>query len=254
MPEMIKLYSTLASIYHEMYQQIFDYDKEFMFYHSFLKKKKCHKIIEIGCGTGLLAKRLIEAGYDYLGVDLYNEMLEIARKETSSDRFIQGDMRYFQVDQNFDCALITGRSLAYIISDPEIISTFRGIHHLLRDNGYFIFDSFDANKIFDNFTEESEQVVKSGSKTITRKNKMVRNLATGWTWDFNAKYIIKENNATVEYDDFSTLRAFTREEVHLFLKLTGFDLVELVQNSVLTVIAKKKKEDQSQNIFPLKNG
>ncbi len=237
---MIKLYSSLATVYHEMYQQIFDYDKEFRFYHSVLKKKNCHKIVEIGCGTGLLAKKLINAGYDYLGVDLYDEMLEIARKETNSDRFIQGDMRYLQLDQSFDCALITGRSIAYVTENQEIISTLNGINHLLKDDGYFIFDSFDANKIFENFTEKSEQVVKSGNRTIRRKNKMIRNLATGWTWDFVAKYIIEENDEMVEYEDFTTLRAFTKDEIYLFLKLTRFNLVEVVQDNVLRFVAKKE--------------
>ena len=35
---MTQLYSKLANIYHEMYQHVFDYDKEFEFYDSILKK------------------------------------------------------------------------------------------------------------------------------------------------------------------------------------------------------------------------
>jgi SAM-dependent methyltransferase len=236
---MIKLYSTLAPVYHEMYQQIFDYEKEFRFYHAILKKRKCSKIIEIGCGTGLLAKRLINAGYDYTGVDLYDEMLDIASIEAPSGKFIRGDMRHLAVDGHFDCALITGRSLGYIISNPELISTFNGINHILKNKGFLVFDLFDANKIFEHFVEESEQVVKSGSKTITRKNFLKMNLETGWTWDFNAKYIIEENNEKVEYDDFSTLRAFTKEEIRLLLKLTGFNLLEIIQDNVLTAVSKK---------------
>lgn len=242
MNKKIKLYSSLAPIYHEMYKQIFDYDKEFMIYDSYLKKNNCKKVIEIGCGTGLLAKRLINAGYDYLGVDLYDEMLEIARKETNSDRFIQGDMRNLKSDESFDCAMITGRSICYVTTNQEIISTFNGINHLLKIKGLFIFDSFDANKIFENFKEESEQVIHSGNRTINRKNILKKNLATGWTWDFIAKYIIEENNETEEHEDFSTLRAFTVDEIGLFLKLTGFNLLEVVQDNILTVVAEKRKE------------
>lgn len=238
---MIKLYSSLAPVYHEMYRQIFDYNKEFKFYNSILKKRKCRKIVEIGCGTGILAKKMMEAGYDYLGVDLYPEMLDIARKEANSDRFIQGDMRNLKLSRTFDCAMITGRSLAYIVNNTEIISTFQHINHLLKNHGFFIFDLFDANRIFEKFKEESEQVVQSGNKKITRKNRLKKNLSTGWTWDFNAKYIIEEDGKISEYDDFSTLRAFTKEEIHLFLKLTGFSLLEIIQDNVLTVVAKKMK-------------
>ena len=52
---MSKLYSKLARIYHEMYQSIFDYKKEFQFYNRWLKKYKVHRVLEIGCGSGNLA-------------------------------------------------------------------------------------------------------------------------------------------------------------------------------------------------------
>ncbi len=74
---MTKLYSTLANIYHEMYQHVFDYDKEYDFYDSILKSNNCHSILEVGCGSGMLARRFLENGYKYLGVDLYNEMLNM---------------------------------------------------------------------------------------------------------------------------------------------------------------------------------
>lgn len=34
---MTQLYSTLANVYHDMFQHIFDYDKEFQFYDKLLK-------------------------------------------------------------------------------------------------------------------------------------------------------------------------------------------------------------------------
>jgi SAM-dependent methyltransferase len=236
---MIQLYSTLATVYHEMYQQIFDYDKEFRWYDSVLKKNHCHKIVEIGCGTGLLAKRLIGAGYDYTGIDLYPEMIEIARKETNCDRFMQGDMRDLKIGGLFDSALITGRSIAYVIRDPEIRSTFEGIRKILKDQAIFVFDVFDAEKIFGNFTEESEQVIFSGNRKITRKNRLVKNLATGWTWDFHAKYSIEEEGTTNEYDDLSTLRAFTKEEITSFLEISGFKPLEIITENVMMIIAEK---------------
>ena len=42
---MTQLYSALANVYHEMYQHIFDYDKEFQFYDELLKANNCNKTI-----------------------------------------------------------------------------------------------------------------------------------------------------------------------------------------------------------------
>jgi len=237
---MTQLYSNLANIYHEMYQQVFDYDKEFNFYDSLLKSNNCQKILEIGCGSGMLARRFLNNGYDYLGLDLFNEMLDIARSEIKSDRFIQCDMRNVSFDQQFDSVLITGRSLAYVIDNLGIIDTLTGIHKSLKDNGLFVFGVFDANEIFDNFND-FEQNIEHNNKKIRRISKLKKNLSTGWTYNWSAKYIIEKDNELQEYDDITTLRAFTKDEITLFMKLTNFSIKEIIEEErAFTIIAKKK--------------
>jgi len=236
---MTQLYSVLAEIYHQMYQHVFDYEKEFNFYDSVLKKNNCHKILEVGCGSGMLARRFIANGYDYLGLDLNNEMLDIARREVQSDRFVQCDMRNLSYNSRFDAILITGRSLAYVIENKGIVDTFEGIHKSLNDKGLLVFGVFDANQIFDNF-DDFEQVITHQNKTIRRKSHLEKNLATGWTYDWFAKYTIEQDNKTTSYDDISTLRAFTRDEVLLFMKITGFDIEQMIEEGkAFTIVAKK---------------
>jgi SAM-dependent methyltransferase len=237
---MTQLYSTLANIYHEMYQHIFDYDKEFGFYDTILKRNNSQKILEVGCGSGMLARRFISNGYDYLGVDLYNEMLEIARSEVQSDRFVQCDMRSLAFNNQFNAVLITGRSIAYVIDNNGILDTFGGVYKSLKDKGLFVFDVFEANGIFDNFND-FEQNFDINDRKIKRVSKLKMNLATGWTYDWHAKYIIEQNGETTEYDDITTLRAFTKDEISLFLKLTGFKIKERIEEpKTFTIIAEKK--------------
>ena len=234
---MTQLYSTLANIYHEMYQHIFDYDKEFDFYDAVLKRNNCHKILEIGCGTGMLAKRFIKTGYDYLGLDLFREMLDIARSEVNSDRFIQCDMREISFNKQFDAVLITGRSLAYVTENQGILDTLNGVHKSLKEGGLFIFDVFEATGIFDNFND-FEQAFEFDDRKIKRISKLKMNLSTGWTYNWYAKYIIEQNGKITEYDDITTLRAFTKDEISLFLKLTGFKIREIIEApKTFTIIA-----------------
>ena len=72
---MTKLYSRLAEIYHEMYQSIFDYDREFLTAHRILKAYSARRVLEIGCGAGNLAGRFAAAGYEYTGMDSAAAML-----------------------------------------------------------------------------------------------------------------------------------------------------------------------------------
>jgi SAM-dependent methyltransferase len=236
---MTQLYSTLANIYHEMYQHVFDYDREFEFYDTILKKNDCNKILEIGCGSGMLARRFIVNGYEYLGLDLFNEMLEIARLEVKTDKFIQCDMRNISFLKQFDAVLITGRSISYVIENKGIIDTLKGISESLVDNGLLVFGVFEANGIFDNF-DDFEQNIEHGNKKIKRISKLKLNLTTGWTYDWFAKYIIEEGSKRAEFDDLTTLRAFTKDEILLFLKLTGFKVKEIMEEAkTYTVLAEK---------------
>jgi SAM-dependent methyltransferase len=223
-----------------MYQHVFDYDKEYSFYDSILRKNNCRSILEVGCGSGMLARRFLKNGYKYLGVDLFNEMLNIARDEIKVDAFIQSDMRNLSFNQKFDSILITGRSIAYVTENKGIIDTFTGIHKLLEDKGILVFGVFEANGVFDNFGD-FEQDIQHNNKRIRRISKLKKNLETGWTYDWNAKYFIEENGNVLEYDDITTLRAFTKDEILLFLKLTDFRVKELIdEGKAMTLIAEKK--------------
>jgi SAM-dependent methyltransferase len=236
---MTQLYTALAMVYHEMYQHVFDYDKEYSFYDSILKMNNCKKILEVGCGSGMLASRFLKNGYDYLGLDSSNEMLDIARPEVGSDSFIQCDMRNLSFDQQFDTVLITGRSIAYVIENLDIIITLSGIHKSLKNSGLLIFDAFEANGIFDNFND-FEQNIEHNNKKIRRISRLKKNLKTGWTYDWYAKYIIEDNGGVSEFDDLTTLRAFTKDEIQLFLKLTDFKLKDIIDaGKAFTVIAEK---------------
>lgn len=236
---MTQLYSTLAGIYHEMYQKVFNYDDEFNFYDTILKKQDCNSILEIGCGSGMLARRFMQNDYRYLGLDLYDEMLDIARKETMTDNFVRCDMRNLSFDQQFDAVLITGRSLAYVTDNKGIMQTFQGIHQSLKTNGLLIFGVFEANGIFDNFND-FEQDIQLDNKRVRRISKLKMNLETGWTYDWHAKYIIEQDGNTSEYDDLTTLRTFTKEEILLFLKLNHFKVKEIIEEpKTLTFITEK---------------
>ena len=134
----------------------------------------------------MLARRFLNHGYEYLGLDLFNEMLDVARSEVKLDKFIQSDMRNLSFNQQFDSVLITGRSLAYVIENQGIVDTLTGIHKSLKDKGLFVFGVFEANGIFDNFND-FEQNIEHNNKKIRRISKLKKNLETGWTYDWCRK-------------------------------------------------------------------
>ena len=241
---MPNLYTQLASVYDEIYQTLFDYDKEYAVYQAFLSKHKAQSVLEIGCGTGHLAKRFIANGYNYMGLDLNQEMLDIAAaeivtrgKNTEGGYFQQADMRSFQLPNLYDAAFITGRTISYLLTNPDILACFQSIKRHLKPNGLLIFDAIDAVPLFSAF----DKVEKSSLETIFGKNAYKRdsicrpNLSTGWTWDWSSVYFQKQEGQYLEIGrDFATLRSFIKDEMTLLLTMSGFTLLDIVDKETYT--------------------
>lgn len=222
---MTKLYSQLARVYHEMYQSIFDYKKEFQFYNRLLKKYKCKKILEIGCGSGNLAPFFLKAGYNYVGLDLFKEMIKIAKEVEPKARFIQGDMRKLKLKDKFDAILIAGRSFTYLTTNEDVMNALKSINKTLKKNGVLIFNNFNAEVIFQDFKKPIIQYAKCKDTKYKRITKKKINLKTGWIWDLYETYYVTKNGKTKILKDTDTLRAFTLDELKLFLKLNDFKVL-----------------------------
>ncbi|AFK05004.1 Methyltransferase type 11 [Emticicia oligotrophica DSM 17448] len=229
---MSQLYTNLAKVYHEIYQKLFDYDQEFKFYDKHLKENDVRSVLEIGCGTGNLAKRLINAKFDYFGVDLFQEMLDIAATNAHKEYFLQADVRSMKLDKTFDCVIITGRSISYLTENKGIIEALKCINNSLKMNGLLLFDAIDAEKMFLDFKEirTDKLEVEFGQNKYKRVSKSKKNLSSGWTWDWESIYYQMNDYGIYEKigEDFSTLRAFIKDELTLFLRMCGFELISIL--------------------------
>jgi SAM-dependent methyltransferase len=226
------LYKDLTHVYDELYQILFDYDKEHRFYSEMLEKFQVKSVLELGCGTGHLAKRFTEGGYQYCGIDLSEDMLVLARKRNPNSVFIKKNMARFKIPFSTEGVLITGRSLSYLIKNQDIISCFKSIYNALTNGGILIFDAIEAGDLFSSSKVYSDtEIIKSfNNNTYKRISNTKPNLKTGWTWDWSSIYFKDDNTGFTEIgNDFATLRAFTLDEMRLFLKITGFEILDIIK-------------------------
>ncbi|MHA1728934.1 MAG: class I SAM-dependent DNA methyltransferase [Promethearchaeota archaeon] len=237
---MTKLYYELARVYHEMYQSIFNYEDEFRIYDEIMKQKKSKKILEIGCGSGNLAQYFLNAGYKYLGLDISEEMLVIAKEVAPDADFIRGDMRNLQIKDKFDAVIITGRCFTYMVENEDVINALKSIHGILKPSGYLIFDNFNAESIFEDFKENMVFSTEYKGKKYKRVSKNSINMQSGWTWNWNATYYITESGKTKQVEDTSILRAFTEDELRLYLKINEFEVEKAIKKDFAILIVAKK--------------
>lgn len=148
----------MAAIFDAMYQTFINYDEEHQFYNHLLKENNCKCILEVGSGTGNLAKRFYQNNQEYIGLDYSQSMIVIAQERNKNCTFIHGDMRQFELEKPVDSILITGRSTSYLTTNEDINSTFESIYKNLTEGGILIFDFIDANR-FIPFTKENQAII-----------------------------------------------------------------------------------------------
>ncbi|MEI5673148.1 MULTISPECIES: class I SAM-dependent methyltransferase [unclassified Nocardioides] len=66
------------------------------------------RVLDAGCGTGRIAVRLTELGYDVVGVDVDASMLAVARAEAPALDWREADLATLDLGENFDLVLLAG--------------------------------------------------------------------------------------------------------------------------------------------------
>jgi SAM-dependent methyltransferase len=107
-------------------------------------------VVDLGCGTGLLARELIDAGYDVFGVDISEAMIEIARRRVPEAEIRVGSLFEVEIPR---CRAVTAISevLNYLF-DPEYEErgpgrVFRRVHDALTPGGIFVFDVLGPGQV-----------------------------------------------------------------------------------------------------------
>jgi SAM-dependent methyltransferase len=107
-------------------------------------------VVDLGCGTGLLARELIDAGYDVLGIDISGEMIELARSRTPEAEFRVGSLFEAELPR---CGAVTAVSevLNYLFdTEHETLGLgrlFHRVYEALVPGGVFVFDVLGPGQV-----------------------------------------------------------------------------------------------------------
>ncbi|MFJ6698918.1 class I SAM-dependent methyltransferase [Streptomyces sp. NPDC091272] len=99
------------------------------------------RVLDAGCGTGRVAIRLAELGYDCVGVDLDASMLAVARKQAPGLPWFQLDLAEFEPDRpglaDFDLVVAAGNIFPLLAPGTEATVVER-LSATLRPGGLLV--------------------------------------------------------------------------------------------------------------------
>lgn len=187
-------------------------------------------VLDLGCGTGTLTELMYRKGYDMIGVDFSQEMLNIAldKKEKSGSNilYLCQDMRELDLYSTIGTVISACDSVNYLLEEDEVIETFRLINNYLYPGGVFI---FDFNTVY-----KYEQVI--GDTTIAENRE-----DCSFIWDnfyhedehineYDLTIFVKEGKEELfrKFEETHYQRGYTMEEMKSFVAAAGLEFIKAI--------------------------
>ena len=102
-------------------------------------------VLELACGTGLVAIPVAAMGLSVTGVDLAAPMLAHAQAKAEREevdvRWIQADVRDLAVPRRFGFAILTGNAFQAFLSPADQAALLETVHRHLAPEGVFGFET-----------------------------------------------------------------------------------------------------------------
>ncbi len=223
-------YSDFAFIYDELMNEV-DYDGWVKYIEDIIKKEDVNvkNILELACGTGNLTIPLTKKNYDIAGIDISDQMLNVAREKAEKEGvelvLLQQDIAELDFDvTNLDCILCACDGFNYITYDDDLENVFAKSHELLKDGGLFIFDIssyYKLSTILGNnmYGENRANVAYMWQNYFDDEQNMV---------EMELAFFVRGKDGKFErFEEVHHQRAYREEEIVESLQISGFNDVKV---------------------------
>ncbi len=198
------------------------------------------KVLDLGCGTGLLTTAFAKAGHEVTGVDPALEMLNIAIRKPFGEKvmWVKTTAQTFSSEDRFDLIFLSGHAFQVFLSNKDIQAALTAMRNHLAPNGRIAFEIRNPDvKAWQNWTPENtrESFTLPPSNTFSTPEDIevwhdidnVEDYGTGKLVRYNTLYrkiSASQNNAV---KTSATIRFLSKEELLSHLDQGGLALQEI---------------------------
>lgn len=224
------------SRYYDLLYRDKDYRGEAAYVDSLIKRHKQgpQRILDLGCGTGRHDVFLSRLGHELTGVDLSQEMLEVAKAEAQrfegpgrAPTFSQGDVRTLRLGKTFDVVVSLFHVMSYQTKNSDLLDALTTIKEHLQPGGLFVFDAWYGPAVLSDPPSVRVKRLENDEIAVTRLAEPVVH-ANDSLVDVNYHVFVKDkrSGAVEEIRETHTMRYLFLPEIKLACEKVGLALSE----------------------------
>lgn len=203
------------------------------------------KLLDVGCGTGVMLEKLIKKGYDVAGLDLSEEMLMMANERLNMNgqqaMLVCQSMDELDGFVDLDVVSIPIDSINYLPEFDQVKETIHRVFDALKQGGHLFFDVhslFKMDEIFMDgpFTYDDGEITYLWDTEQGEEPHSVHHEMTF--------FVQTENELFERFEEYHFQRTFPIEVYVSLLKEAGFQTVEVTAD-----FTEEAPSEQSQRIF-----
>ena len=243
---MTNSYTALSKFYEEII-----YDKDYKTWMQFVIKtvkdnSQGNKGLDVACGSGILTRLLKKNGFDVTGVDISQDMLNVAQEKSYQEKlnikYLKEDMKSLKSLEKVDFITVINDGLNYV-DNKCLLKTFKNFYNSLKKGGVLIFDVSSAYKLKyvlgnNAFGDDGENLSYLWLNSYDESTSSV---------DISLSIFEKVGDTYKRYNENQVQFAHSVENLVDKLKEAGFTLI-----SVTDSFGKQLKENTERILFVLK--
>ncbi len=201
-------------------------------------------VCDVACGTGNITIPLARRGYDMIGVDISENMLNIAREKAEGldILFLNQNMADIDLYGSMGAFLCMIDGINYVIAPKLLLRFFTRVKQCFLDNdGVFIFDISSEYKLRN--VIGSETFVHCGDKIFySWQNRFIESKRLS---DMFLTFFVKRGALYERFEERHLQRAYSVREITCLLKRAGFTRIDTYGE----LSFEKPREDEERIVF-----
>lgn len=220
------IYKTFAHIYDEvMDERVYEEWVDFTTCYIGTQPKS---ILELACGTGIVSVELANLGHKVTGLDLSEDMIELAKERTTDEdellSFEVGDMLDLGKKEMYDVVTCYSDSLCYMPDESSVSTVFKNVYDALKPEGQFLFDVHSIFKIEEEFSEYSYHYQTDDFAFLWESYPG----EVEYSVEHFLTFFVKESEEMFKrYDELHEERTYSIDTYQQLLKQSGFSTVKV---------------------------